>query len=79
MLGTLGGPELIIILFIVLIIFGAGKLGDVGGSLGKGIREFKKATAGEYDESEARVRADALSPAVPSTSMLRGCMIDAFA
>lgn len=38
----LGTQELIIILVIVLVIFGAGKLPQVGGALGKGIRNFKK-------------------------------------
>jgi sec-independent protein translocase protein TatA len=38
-----GVPELLIILAILLLIFGAGKLTDVGSSLGKGIREFRKA------------------------------------
>jgi sec-independent protein translocase protein TatA len=38
----LGMPELVVILVIALIVFGAGKLPDVMGSLGKGIREFKK-------------------------------------
>lgn len=42
-LGGLGPGELILILAIVLVIFGAGRLADVGGSLGKGIREFRKA------------------------------------
>jgi len=37
-------PELIVILVIVLIIFGAGKLPQIGEGLGKGIRNFKKAT-----------------------------------
>ena len=37
----LGMPELIVILVIVVIIFGAGKLPEIGGALGKGIREFK--------------------------------------
>lgn len=42
------GPwELIIILLIVLIIFGAGKLPEIGSGLGKGIRNFKKATVGK--------------------------------
>lgn len=40
----LGVPELIIILVIVLILFGAGKLAEVGGALGRGIREFRKAS-----------------------------------
>ncbi|MDP8224264.1 MAG: twin-arginine translocase TatA/TatE family subunit [Candidatus Lernaella stagnicola] len=42
--GGLGPWELIIILVIVLIIFGVGKLPEVGRGLGKGIREFKEAT-----------------------------------
>ena len=40
-------PELIIILVIVLIIFGAGKLPQIGEGLGKGIRNFRKATTKE--------------------------------
>jgi len=43
LLPTLGVPELLIILVIVLIFFGAGKLPAVGRSLGKGLRSFKKA------------------------------------
>ena len=44
MIGGLGMPELIVILVIVLIIFGAGKLPEIGAGLGKGIKNFKKAT-----------------------------------
>ena len=44
---NLGGPELIILLLIILIVFGAGKLPEVGGALGKGIREFRKSQDGE--------------------------------
>lgn len=44
---TPGPWELIIILLIVLIIFGAGKLPEIGSGLGKGIRNFKKATTGK--------------------------------
>jgi len=39
----LGSAELIIILVLVLVIFGAGKLPEIGGALGKGIRSFRKA------------------------------------
>ena len=46
-----GGTELIIVLFIVLVIFGAGKLPEVGGALGKGIREFRNS---QHDNDEAR-------------------------
>jgi len=47
----IGMPELIIILVIVLIIFGAGKLPDIGAGIGKSIKNFKKATA-EVEESD---------------------------
>jgi sec-independent protein translocase protein TatA len=50
MLGSIGMPELIILLVIVLIIFGAGKLSEIGGALGGGIREFRKAAQNEGDE-----------------------------
>ena len=42
-----GIPELIIILVVVLIIFGVGRLGEVGGAMGKAIREFRKAQSGD--------------------------------
>jgi len=45
----IGMPELIVILVIILIIFGAGKLPEIGGAIGKGIKNFKKATR-EPDE-----------------------------
>lgn len=48
----IGMPELIIILVIVLIIFGAGKLPEIGGAIGKGIKNFKKATK-DSDEVES--------------------------
>lgn len=38
---NIGGPELIFLLVIVLIVFGAGKLPDVFGQLGKGMRSFR--------------------------------------
>jgi sec-independent protein translocase protein TatA len=44
MIGGIGMPELIIILVIILIIFGAGKLPEIGAGLGKGITNFKKAS-----------------------------------
>ncbi len=44
MIGGLGMPELIIILVIILIIFGAGKLPEIGAVLGKGIQNFKKSS-----------------------------------
>jgi sec-independent protein translocase protein TatA len=53
MIGGIGMPELIIILVIILIIFGAGKLPEIGAGIGKGIKNFKKATKEvETDEKE---------------------------
>jgi sec-independent protein translocase protein TatA len=53
MFGKLGLGELLVILLIVLIIFGAGKLPEIGRGLGKGIKNFRKAASGlEEDESE---------------------------
>ncbi len=40
----IGMPELIVILIIILIIFGAGKLPEIGSGIGKGIRNFRSAT-----------------------------------
>ena len=45
----LGMPELVIIMILVLIIFGAGKLPEIGGAIGKGIKSFKGAVT-EKDE-----------------------------
>ncbi len=50
MLG-IGMGELLVILLIVLIIFGAGKLPEIGSSLGKSIRNFKKAIQEEEKEA----------------------------
>jgi len=50
----IGMPELIVILVIILIIFGAGKLPQIGEGIGKGIRNFKKATK-DKDQEEIDV------------------------
>jgi sec-independent protein translocase protein TatA len=54
----LGMPELIIILVIIVIIFGAGKLPEIGSGLGKGIKNFKKATKDEEKEKIAENKED---------------------
>ncbi len=48
----LGTQELLIILVLVMIIFGAGKLPQVGGALGKGLRNFKKGVNEAEDDIE---------------------------
>jgi sec-independent protein translocase protein TatA len=44
---SLGVPELLIIAFLVIVIFGVGKLPQVGGAVGKSLREFRKAQSDE--------------------------------
>ena len=48
--GLLRPQHLIIILAIALLIFGPGRLPEMGAGIGKGIREFKKAISGEKDK-----------------------------
>ena len=52
MFQRLGPWEIALILVIILIIFGVGKLPQVGSAIGKGIRAFKKAQSGEDTEAE---------------------------
>ena len=49
---SLGPTELIIILVIVLLIFGAGKMPQIGGAMGKAIRNFKSGISGKEDASD---------------------------
>jgi sec-independent protein translocase protein TatA len=51
-MGGIGVPELAIVLVIIVIIFGVGKLPEIGGALGKGIREFKTESTSEIDEAK---------------------------
>ena len=71
-IGGLRPQELIIILLIVLVLFGARKLPEIGKGLGKGIREFRDATKGLSDDVEEGMRGDeearASKPADPPKS-----------
>jgi TatA/E family protein of Tat protein translocase len=64
MLGTLGGPELFLILVIALIVFGPRKLPEIGKSLGRMMNEFKKASNEFRQTLEDEVEADKLREAV---------------
>ncbi|MBC7236922.1 MAG: twin-arginine translocase TatA/TatE family subunit [Chloroflexi bacterium] len=60
----LGPTELLLILLIVIAIFGAGKLANLGGALGKGVRDFRaamKSDEGESEEGEAESKPAAQS------------------
>jgi len=64
MLGNLGPMELFIILVIVLVIFGARRVPEIGASIGKGIREFKRNISDvdrQIKEPEREARADRLN------------------
>ena len=51
MIGRLGVPELMIILVIIILIFGASRLPEIGRGIGKGIRNFKESTSGKGDDT----------------------------
>jgi sec-independent protein translocase protein TatA len=48
----IGAPELLIVLFIVLLLFGPGRLVKMGGELGRGIREFRQGLSGANVEED---------------------------
>ena len=52
MLGSLGPTELIIILVIVILLFGVGRIGKIAGELGSGIRSFRQGLKGDEGEEE---------------------------
>lgn len=59
---SLGGPELLIILVIVVVLFGVGKLGGVGGALGTSIRDFKKAVSDDDQPAKDTAKAIEAKP-----------------
>jgi sec-independent protein translocase protein TatA len=59
----IGAPELILILVIVVILFGSGRVAKLGGELGQGLREFRKGLAGSDDDQKPVV----MQPAETST------------
>jgi sec-independent protein translocase protein TatA len=65
MMPQLGAPELIIILVIIVLIFGVGKLPEVGQALGKGIREFRGAAEGTEEAEAAAAPKPAPQPVAP--------------
>ena len=57
-MGPIGLAELIILLVVVLIVFGPGKLPDIGNAIGRGVREFRKAS----NDLEESIRGDTKKP-----------------
>jgi sec-independent protein translocase protein TatA len=54
----IGMPELIIILVIILIIFGAGKLPEIGGGIGSAIKNFRNATSNSDQKEDDKIEED---------------------
>jgi len=52
--GSLGAPELLIILAIVVVLFGATRIGDIGKGVGRGIREFRRELKDGQQEGEEK-------------------------
>ena len=50
MLGQIGVPELLLFLLIILLLFGASRLRDIGGAMGGAIRDFRSAVSGADEE-----------------------------
>ena len=63
MIGSLGWQELLIILVILALLFGASRVSDLGGALGRGIREFRSEARGEEDEADTSKTTKAKSDA----------------
>jgi TatA/E family protein of Tat protein translocase len=61
MFGSIGGPELIVIFIIALLIFGPRKLPEIGKAIGKGLAEFKRATTEFKRSLESEVEEEAKS------------------
>ncbi len=67
----IGGPELMVVLFIFLLLFGANKLPELAKGMGKSIREFKKAANGVEEEfKRALEEEDRPKPAVKPTATI---------
>ncbi|MGH3066296.1 MAG: Sec-independent protein translocase subunit TatA/TatB [Gaiellaceae bacterium] len=64
-LGPIGTPELIIIMVVLLLLFGAKRLPEMGRSVGRGMREFKDAVTG--DEKQASDAGELSAPVEPHT------------
>ncbi len=54
----LGAPELIIILVIIMLLFGVGKLPQVSNAIGKSLREFRKGQSGESNDKVVEPKAE---------------------
>lgn len=56
--GPIGLPQILIVLVIILLIFGAKRLPEIGASLGKGIRTFKSSVTGEDEVNQTATKSE---------------------
>ena len=68
MFNSLGAPELLIILAIVVVLFGATRLGDIGKGIGRGIREFRREIK-DGQEEEPTTKVESSSTPTPPASI----------
>lgn len=66
--GLIQPMHLVLILLIVLVVFGAGKLSQVGGALGQSVKEFKQNVAEEDDETQPKTLASEAEPVATEAS-----------
>lgn len=64
--GPVGPTELLLILLIVIIIFGARRLPELGRGIGEGIRNFRKGMSGKDSKETEEKKSDSEKPAPPS-------------
>jgi len=72
----LGSQDLIVGLVIVLVLFGAKKLPELAGSIGKSMKEFKKGVSGTADEEPAKAVGPSTAPAPATTCASREAPLD---
>ncbi len=65
---NLGLPEIILILAVLLLLFGAKRLPEIGKSMGKGLREFKSATKGLTDDVKEGLGDEQPAPPAPEAA-----------
>ena len=72
MIGGLGWQELLIVLVIVALIFGASRVADLGGALGRGIREFRQEARSDEEEEMAAAASDQDGDEAPAAAASEG-------
>jgi sec-independent protein translocase protein TatA len=77
MFGGIGPEKIILLLIVVLLLFGAKRIPEIGSSFGRGIREFKKSIGDSGDADAPPARADLREPARDVESPARSASTDA--